>query len=207
MDLAWGEHFWREDVSHPVHHEGCFSGLLRIHRRVGRNRELHEGVREREGDSRRGHQPRDIETGAVTVSRMISGCRLIGNGGERRGRGTVGARSRRSTTARRAETERSAGAMNRTQVPAEVGRLSLRQCATVELPVDAGFLKVVRGPVAVGAGDRAGAGRPGISRGVGWTDAGARGSVGALTQNLHWTHFSGGLKNRVFARNSVEVPD
>src|SRR6204780_3509903 len=59
--------FWREDVSHPVHHEGCFSGLLRIHRRVGRNRELHEGVREREGDSRRGQQARDIETGAVTV--------------------------------------------------------------------------------------------------------------------------------------------
>jgi hypothetical protein len=67
MDMAWGEHFWREDVSHPVHHEGCFSGLLRIHGRVGRNRELHEGVREREGDSRRGHPARNIENGAVTV--------------------------------------------------------------------------------------------------------------------------------------------
>src|SRR5215472_4990305 len=67
MDLAWGEHFWREDVSHPVHHEGCFSGLLRIHRRVGRKRELHEGVREREGDSRPSHQARDIETDAVTA--------------------------------------------------------------------------------------------------------------------------------------------
>jgi hypothetical protein len=25
MDLAWGEQFWGEDVSHPVHHEGCFA--------------------------------------------------------------------------------------------------------------------------------------------------------------------------------------
>ena len=37
------------------------------HRRVRRSRELNEGVREREGDSRRDHQARDIEAGAVTV--------------------------------------------------------------------------------------------------------------------------------------------
>src|SRR5271154_5113907 len=74
MDLAWGEHFWREDVSHSVHHEGCFSGLLRIHRRVGRKRKLHEGVREREGDSRRGYQARDIATGAVTGPVNVNRC-------------------------------------------------------------------------------------------------------------------------------------
>jgi hypothetical protein len=47
--------FAGEAVSHPVHHEVCFTGLLRIHRRVGRKRKLHEGVRERKRDSRRGH--------------------------------------------------------------------------------------------------------------------------------------------------------
>src|SRR5580692_11562620 len=66
MDLAWGEHFWREEISHSVHHEVCFSGLLRIHRRVGRKRELHEGVRERKRDSRRGHQAREIAINALT---------------------------------------------------------------------------------------------------------------------------------------------
>src|ERR1700691_1027673 len=74
MDLAWGEHFWREGVSHPVHHEGCFSGLLRIHRRVGSNRELHAGVREREGDPQHGHEARDTEPGAVTLSSLGKFC-------------------------------------------------------------------------------------------------------------------------------------
>lgn len=67
MDVVWVEHFWWEAVSHPVHHEGCFSGLLRMHRRVGRKRELHDGVREREGDSDRARQARAIATGAVTA--------------------------------------------------------------------------------------------------------------------------------------------
>jgi hypothetical protein len=66
MDVAWGEHFGREDLPHPVRCEGGFSGLLRIHRRVRRKRELAESVREREGDSDRAHQAREIATGAMT---------------------------------------------------------------------------------------------------------------------------------------------
>src|ERR1700749_965780 len=65
VDLAWGERFWRKGVSHPVHHEGSFSRFLRIHRRVGRKRELDEGVRERKRNSRRGRQAREIAIEAM----------------------------------------------------------------------------------------------------------------------------------------------
>src|ERR1700722_64772 len=67
MDVARGERIRREAVSHPLHHEVCFSGRLRIHRRVGRKRELHESVRERKRDSRRGPQAREIASKAMRV--------------------------------------------------------------------------------------------------------------------------------------------
>jgi hypothetical protein len=61
------------------------------------------------------------------------------------------------------------------------GSLALRRYAAGRLPCDPGFFKVVRGPVASRASDRAGAGYPGISRGVGRAGGVARGSVGAVS--------------------------
>jgi len=60
-----GESMFGGKLYHTRYIMKFVSGFLRIHRRVGRKREHHEGVRERKRNSRYGHQARGIAVTAL----------------------------------------------------------------------------------------------------------------------------------------------